>query len=72
MGLLGSIATGSKILGGASVSFFAGSFGWAAVSGLIGGVLDSVGVVIPASTYLAASPFVGLAVAGYVVSEVLT
>jgi len=70
MGLLGSIATGSKVLGAGTASFFAGSVGWAAVSGFIGGVLDSVGLVIPASTYLAASPLVGLAVAGYVVSEV--
>jgi hypothetical protein len=54
----------------AGIAFVAGMFGWAALSGIIGGVLDSVGIVIAASTYLAASPIAGFVTAGYAVQEV--
>lgn len=62
---------GLKMLSVGTMAFFAGNFGWAALSGVIGGVLDSVGVVIPGSTYLALSPVFGLALAGYAVTEVM-
>lgn len=68
--VLKQAAHGSKVLTVAVVAFIVGQLGWAAASGVIGGVLDAVGVVIPASTYLALSPVVGLALAGYAVSEV--
>jgi hypothetical protein len=35
----------------AGVGFVLGSVIWAATSGMIGGVLDAAGIVIPASTY---------------------
>lgn len=68
--MLSEIVGGLKLLFVGGLSFFAGNIGWAAVSGVIGGILDSVGIFIPASTYLMLSPLVGLAVAGYAVSEV--
>ncbi len=68
--VLKQAAQGAKVLFVAAAAFVIGQLGWAAASGVIGGVLDSVGVVIPASTYLAVSPVVGLALAGYAVAEV--
>lgn len=70
MGFVGSAARGLGTLVVAVLGFVIGSIGWAAASGVIGGVLDSVGIVIGASTYLAISPLIGLAAAGYAVSEV--
>jgi len=65
-----SILGGLKTLIVATVAFFAGAIGWAAVSGVIGGILDSVGIVIAGSSYVATSPVVGVLAAAYVVSEV--
>jgi len=69
--VLKQAARGAKVLVVAALAFIVGQIGWAAASGVIGGVLDSVGVVIPASTYLALSPVVGFALAGYAISEVM-
>jgi hypothetical protein len=47
----------------APTAFLAGSIAWAALTGVIGGFFDSVGIFIPASTYLAFGPAVGALVA---------
>lgn len=65
-----SVASGVKTLVVAGIAFFGAMFVWAALSGVIGGLLDMVGYVIPASTYLAISPFIGFVAASYAVSEV--
>lgn len=45
---------------------------WAALTGAVAGILDGIGVVIPAATFLAVTPFVAVlsfvAVALWVVS----
>lgn len=66
MGVIDGIVTLALAIG----AFIGGSFGWAAISGVIAGILDSVGVHIPAAVMLLAGPVVGLIAAGYVVSEV--
>jgi len=65
-----SLVTGGKALAATVGGFLAGSVGWSAVSGGLAGVLDAFGVVIPASAWLAASPVVGVLVAGAAVTRV--
>lgn len=38
-----------------------GPFAWAVISGAAAGVLDAVGIVIPASTYIALAPVASVA-----------
>jgi hypothetical protein len=71
MGPVQAAFKGGAVLGVGAAGYLAGSIGWAMASGVIGALLDSVGVVIPASTYLAASPGAGLIVAGLAVSKVV-
>ena len=56
----------------APAGFLAGSLGWAMLTGIVGGVLDSFGVFIPASTYLAYGPAAGVLVAVVAFLGVLT
>jgi len=65
-----SLVTGGKALAATVGGFLAGGFGWGAVSGILAGALDSVGIVTPASAWLAFSPVVGLLVAGVAVTRV--
>ncbi len=65
-----SLVTGGKALDATVGGFLAGSLGWSAASGLLAGVLDSFGVVIPASTWLSISPLCGVLVAGAAVTRV--
>ncbi len=68
--VLKQAAKGGGVLFLGVVAFAVGMIGWAAASGVIGGLLDSVGIVIGAETYLAVSPLVGLLAAGWTVQEV--
>lgn len=70
MGFLGSLGSGMKTLGAAAIVFAAGLLTWPFVSGVLAGVLDSVGIVIPATTYLAAAPVVAGIAAAYTAAEV--
>lgn len=70
MSVVRSFGRGLGTIIAAVAGFVAGSIGWAAVSGAIGAALDSVGIVLPASTYLALSPAAGAVAAYYLASEV--
>ena len=70
MTLVSSVGSGLKTLLVGGVAFVVGLFAWAALSGLLGAVLDSVGLVIPADVYLAAGPVLATILASYAVSEV--
>jgi hypothetical protein len=50
-------------LAAAPVGFFAGLLGWAALSGVIAGFLDSFGIVIAAGTILAVGDVAGVMLA---------
>lgn len=65
-----SLVTGGKALAATVGGFLAGSLGWSAVLGVLAGTLDAFGIVTPASAWVAASPVVGLLVAGAAVTRV--
>lgn len=65
-----SLVTGGKALAATVGGFLAGSLGWSAVSGVFAGTLDAFGIVTPASAWVAASPVVGLLMAGAAVTRV--
>jgi hypothetical protein len=71
MGFLRSVFVGSKTMSMLAIAFIVGSVGWAALSGLIAGLLDTVGIHLPGSTLIAASPLFGIAAVGYTMTEVL-
>lgn len=68
--MLRKTLNGVKLLVLAGVAFIVGAMAWAGVSGFLGGVLDSIGIVIPASQFLMLSPVAGVVVAGYTISVV--
>lgn len=57
-------------LSAGAAAFFLAVFLWAFVSGGINGILSSVGVALPSNVVLLAGPLLGLAAAGYAMSEV--
>ncbi|GGL26106.1 hypothetical protein GCM10009037_07170 [Halarchaeum grantii] len=67
MSVLGSVADGVGRAVVFVIAFAVAAVGWAALTGVVGGMLDAVGIVIPASTYLAATPIVSGLAASYVV-----
>lgn len=71
MGFLRSVFVGSKTISALAIAFVVGSIGWAALSGLIAGLLDTMGIHLPGPTLIAASPLFGVAAVGYTITEVL-
>lgn len=67
MALTRWLAAGAAAVGG----FVLGPFIWAALSGLLAGLLDVGGIVIPAAVFLALSPVAAVVGAGIGVWAVL-
>ena len=66
-----SFLGGLKALAYGALGFFVGSVAWSFLSGIIGGLLDSLGVLVPASMLLLLSPVVGLIVGVVAVGKVV-
>jgi hypothetical protein len=71
MAFLRRVFVGSKTISLLAIAFVLGSVGWAALSGVIAGLLDTVGIHLSGPMLVTLSPLFGFFAAGYVVTEVL-
>ncbi|QZX98731.1 hypothetical protein [Halobaculum rubrum] len=63
--VVAEIVNGSKMLIAGGGGFVGGWYVWGAVSGVLAGLLDAVGISTPAAAWLVAGPLVGLLVAAF-------
>lgn len=65
MAVLKNVFDGAQLLAAGIIGYIVGSFGWSAVTGIVGGAIAAFGVGVPSATLIALSPVAGLATAGF-------